>query len=79
MPCRLCLSGLAAVALVAAAVSAGHSQTRIPASGTDRHRVQYADSTVSINDMCPGNVRHGTQPDGAAGQHRGWRGEWLRE
>ena len=53
MPRRLWLSGLAAVAVLLAAVPDGRSQTKVPVPGTERHRVQYADSTVSINDLCP--------------------------
>ncbi|MEZ5063898.1 MAG: hypothetical protein R3B81_04145 [bacterium] len=29
------------------------SQTKIPTPGTERWRVQYPDSTVSLNDLCP--------------------------
>ena len=53
MPCRLYLSGFAAAALLLATPPDGRSQTRIPVPGTDRHRVQYADASVSINDLCP--------------------------
>ncbi|GJM44304.1 MAG: hypothetical protein DHS20C21_11460 [Gemmatimonadota bacterium] len=40
---------LAAAGVVAPTIA----QTKIPVEGSDRWLVQYADSTVSINDICP--------------------------
>ncbi len=53
MPCvRPVLPALlgALFLLLPAATSA---QQKIPVPGTDRHRVQYEDATVSANDLCP--------------------------
>jgi hypothetical protein len=36
-----------------AASPMARAQERVPVAGTDRYRVRYADSTVSINDLCP--------------------------
>lgn len=38
-------------ALIAA--GGARAQVKVPIAGTDRFRVRYADSTLSINDMCP--------------------------
>jgi hypothetical protein len=32
---------------------ATRAQEKVPVEGTDRYRVRYPDSTVSINDLCP--------------------------
>jgi hypothetical protein len=47
------LSAAIALPLILAAAGPARTQTKIPVPGTDRYRVQYADSTVSINDLCP--------------------------
>lgn len=51
---RFELPTLAALLWVAAAAAGPSSaQVKVPVEGTERHRVQYADSTVSVNDLCP--------------------------
>jgi hypothetical protein len=41
------------VVALAAAAGGARAQVKVPIAGTDRYRVRYADSTLSINDMCP--------------------------
>ena len=36
-----------------AAAGGARAQVKVPIAGTDRYRVRFADSTLSINDMCP--------------------------
>jgi hypothetical protein len=45
----------AVIAFLCATTIPGPSpaQVKIPVEGTDRHRIQYADSTISANDLCP--------------------------
>ena len=44
---------LAAGVLFAAWAAPTDAQTKIPVDGTDRWKIRYADSTVSLNDICP--------------------------
>ena len=46
------LSLLVLAGTVAAAAGA-HAQVKVPIAGSDRWRIRYADSTLSINDFCP--------------------------
>ena len=38
---------------LAIATTPATSQTKIPVEGTTRWLIQYADSTISLNDICP--------------------------
>lgn len=51
-PIRRLAATLALVGTVAAAAGA-HAQVKVPIAGSDRWRIRYADSTLSINDFCP--------------------------
>lgn len=50
---RLLLGVLLALFIVTAVTAPADAQIKIPVEGTDRWRVQYADSTISLNDICP--------------------------
>jgi hypothetical protein len=53
MPAAFPFRSVVLLALVLGVVPAARAQVRVPVPGSDRWRVRYADSTVTINDLCP--------------------------
>ena len=50
---RLFLGVLLALIIATAMPDPANAQIKLPVEGTDRWRVQYADSTISLNEICP--------------------------
>lgn len=50
---RLILGVVLTLIIVSTMAVSADAQVKIPVEGTNRWRVQYADSTISLNDICP--------------------------
>ncbi|HMB69790.1 MAG TPA: hypothetical protein VKU85_10780 [bacterium] len=50
---RFVLVAAALISVPATGLAPARAQVKIPIEGSERWLVQYADSTVSINDICP--------------------------